>query len=125
MGLCSTTSTVFVHYLGELPGTDLWQRGGARLGSILITGAQVGRQQKVSPVSVRDDKNYRHALLIIEAKPNNRNIHRHVLCAESDEERDQWVDILVRYHSGTYDADPSAGLGAAVAYLHRDEGSGD
>lgn len=30
------------------------------------------------------------------------NHPRHVLCAESDEERDAWVDMLVRYFSGKY-----------------------
>lgn len=28
---------------------------------------------------------------------------RHVLCAESDAERDNWVDVLVRYVMGSYD----------------------
>ena len=41
--------------------------------------------------------------MIIEAKrgPGGSN-PRHVLCAESDEERDSWVEVLVRYVSGTY-----------------------
>lgn len=31
---------------------------------------------------------------------------RHVLCAESDQERDSWVNVLIRYISGTYDEQP-------------------
>jgi RalA-binding protein 1 len=38
--------------------------------------------------------------------------HRHVLCAESDSERDNWIEILVRYISGAYDehASPHSSL---------------
>lgn len=80
-------------------------RGGAHLGSILITNAQIGRQQRTADND--DEKNYRHAFLIIEAKkgPGGPSL-RHVLCAESDAERDSWVDILVRYVSGTFSEDP-------------------
>ncbi|KAF8633253.1 hypothetical protein AX15_001445 [Amanita polypyramis BW_CC] len=82
-------------------------RGGAHLGSITITGAQIGRQQRSDRVGTDDDNEYRHAFLIVEAKKGPGGHHpRHVLCAESDEERDSWVDILVRYFSGTYSEDP-------------------
>ncbi|KAH0836626.1 hypothetical protein J3R83DRAFT_8344 [Lanmaoa asiatica] len=79
-------------------------RGGTHLGSIAITNAQIGRQQRTADND--DEKNYRHAFLIIEAKkgPGNSN-PRHVLCAESDSERDNWVDILVRYVTGTFNED--------------------
>ncbi|KIJ65734.1 hypothetical protein HYDPIDRAFT_167327 [Hydnomerulius pinastri MD-312] len=66
------------------------QRGGAHLGSIVITNAQIGRQQRSNDSD--DEKNYRHALLIIEAKKG----------PGGDVERDSWVDILVRYVTGTY-----------------------
>jgi len=78
------------------------QRGGQHLGSISITGAQIGRQQKsTSSREADDDNSYRHAFLIIEAKrgPGGASI-RHVLCAESDEDRDSWVEVLVRYVVG-------------------------
>ncbi|KAG8900756.1 hypothetical protein FRB99_005770 [Tulasnella sp. 403] len=74
-------------------------RGGQHLGSIAIAGAQIGRQQRNSNSRDSDDENsYRHAFLIIEAKkgPAGSSI-RHVLCAETDEERDAWVDLLVKY----------------------------
>lgn len=79
----------------------LEQRGGTHLGSIVITNAQIGRQQRTSEND--DEKNYRHAFLIIEAKKGpGGSSPRHVLCAESDSERDSWVDILVRYVTGTF-----------------------
>lgn len=84
------------------------QRGGTHLGSITITGAQIGRQQRTSDKKDSDEDNeYRHAFLIIEAKrgPGGTS-SRHVLCAESDQERDHWVELLVRYVTGRYnDAD--------------------
>jgi RalA-binding protein 1 len=77
------------------------QRGGAHLGSIYITGAQIGRQQRGAE-RTDGEKEYRHAFLIIESKKTPGGGNRHVLCAESDEERDAWVDELVRYVMGTY-----------------------
>ncbi|KAG8991401.1 hypothetical protein FRB90_001358, partial [Tulasnella sp. 427] len=74
-------------------------RGGQHLGSIQINGAQIGRQQRNGNSRDSDDENsYRHAFLIIEAKkgPAGTSV-RHVLCAESDEERDAWVELLVKY----------------------------
>ncbi|KAK8847605.1 hypothetical protein IAR55_005464 [Kwoniella newhampshirensis] len=69
-------------------------RGGGHLGSITITNAQIGRQNR--PSESTDERDFRHAFLIIEqAKKGSTN--RHVLCAESDQERDKWIDILVRH----------------------------
>lgn len=84
------------------------QRGGAHLGSITVTGAQIGRQQRSERTPTTDEeKEYRHAFLIVEAKKGPGGNHpRHVLCAESDEDRDSWVEILVRYFSGTYSEEP-------------------
>ena len=74
------------------------------MGSITITGAQIGRQQRQPDKRENDEDNeYRHAFLIIEAKRGpTGTTARHVLCAESDEERDAWVEELVRYVTGTY-----------------------
>ncbi len=94
-----------VRYL-DLPMADnaadqfVHQRGGQHLGSINITGAQIGRQHR--PADRRESEEegeYRHAFLIIELKKGTGASHRHVLCAESDSERDSWVEILVRYVS--------------------------
>lgn len=71
----------------------------------MITGAQIGRQQRTPDRKENDeDTEYRHAFLIIEAKrgPGGSNA-RHVLCAESDADRDGWVEILVRYVTGKYE----------------------
>ncbi|KAL7421166.1 Rho GTPase activating protein [Cryptotrichosporon argae] len=69
-------------------------RGGAHLGSIAIAGAQIGRQNRTGDAA--DERDFRHAFLIIEAA--KRGVHtRHVLCAESDPERDDWIEALVRY----------------------------
>ncbi|CAE6482088.1 unnamed protein product [Rhizoctonia solani] len=80
-------------------------RGGAHLGSIPLIGSQIGRQQR-QPTRDADDENaYRHAFLIIEGKRGPSGaLNRHVLCAESDEERDAWVEVLVRYVVGEYDS---------------------
>lgn len=107
-----------VRYL-DLPMADnaadqlVHQRGGQHLGSINITGAQIGRQHR--PADRRESEEegeYRHAFLIIELKKGTGASHRHVLCAESDSERDSWVEILVRYVSGAYDehASPHSSL---------------
>ncbi|OCF77165.1 hypothetical protein I204_02877 [Kwoniella mangroviensis CBS 8886] len=69
-------------------------RGGTHLGSITITNAQIGRQNR--PAETTDERNFRHAFLIIEAVKRGTT-NRHVLCAESDMERDSWIEMLVRY----------------------------
>ncbi|GJJ69203.1 RalA-binding protein 1 [Entomortierella parvispora] len=89
-------------------------KDGHHLGSIVLTYAQIGRQQaqekpqdgtgdsKEGPV---DPNSYRHAFLILEPKKgmaadvkrNPNNVTRHVLCAETDQERDEWVDALLLY----------------------------
>jgi RalA-binding protein 1 len=40
-----------------------------------------------------------------------------VLCAESDSDRDDWVDVLVRYVMGSYNDDPAAPFGPGPAPL--------
>lgn len=72
------------------------KRGGSHLGMIPILNAEIGRQHKDSSTGPQDDKAYRHALLIIEAKKANGAMGlKHVLCAESDQERDAWVAELL------------------------------
>ena len=85
------------------------QRGGQHLGSISILNAQIGRQQKVVNATDEDENAFRHAFLIIEAKrPPATSPSRHVLCAESDAERDSWVDALVRHVAGEPYGDDSS-----------------
>ncbi|KAI9007469.1 hypothetical protein CLU79DRAFT_778495 [Phycomyces nitens] len=69
-------------------------KDGIHLGTIRLTNAQIGRQTPgMAPV---DEFNaYRHAFLIVEKKrPGSSHVNRHILCAVSDEDRDEWVDVL-------------------------------
>ena len=80
--------------------------GGSLLGTIRLHNAQIGKQsqqqsQSPSRANEENDSQYRHAFLILEPKRNNPNSHvRHVLCAESDTERDIWVEALLHYVDG-------------------------
>ncbi|EME39461.1 hypothetical protein DOTSEDRAFT_75208 [Dothistroma septosporum NZE10] len=73
--------------------------GGAHLGSIKLQRAQIGKQSTNSNVPADDEENqFRHAFLILEPKKKDSSaLVRHVLCAESDEERDAWVEALLQY----------------------------
>ncbi|KAI9373336.1 hypothetical protein BJX61DRAFT_541871 [Aspergillus egyptiacus] len=91
--------------------------GGAHLGTIKIHNAQIGKQSQ-SPSSqggspqVDDDSDnqYRHAFLILEPKKKDSSaLVRHVLCAESDEERDTWVEALLEYVEGPSENEVATG----------------
>ncbi|KAI0889760.1 RhoGAP-domain-containing protein [Annulohypoxylon maeteangense] len=80
--------------------------GGAHLGTIKLQNAQIGKQSQQtndgSPSSGPNgdelDNQYRHAFLVLEPKKKDSSSHvKHVLCAESDLERDQWVETLLRW----------------------------
>ncbi|KAK4232202.1 putative GTPase-activating protein [Podospora fimiseda] len=80
--------------------------GGAHLGTIKLQKAQIGKQSHHpnegsparNPSTDDSDNQYRHAFLILERKKKDPNsMTRHVLCAESDRERDSWVDALLRW----------------------------
>ncbi|KAI3393810.1 hypothetical protein diail_3586 [Diaporthe ilicicola] len=79
--------------------------GGAHLGTIKLPGAQIGRQSQPggdapSPARATDEaeNQYRHAFLILEPKKKDPStMTKHVLCAESDRERDQWVEVLLQW----------------------------
>lgn len=74
--------------------------GGAHLGSIKLQNAQIGKQSANPNQNAHDDEDnqFRHAFLILEPKKKDSSaLVRHVLCAESDAERDQWVDALLHY----------------------------
>ncbi|TDZ58333.1 putative Rho-type GTPase-activating protein 2 [Colletotrichum trifolii] len=80
--------------------------GGAHLGTIKLPSAQIGKQSQNNdsqspsqPPSSDDlDNQYRHAFLILEPKKKDSTSHvKHVLCAENDRERDQWVEALLRW----------------------------
>lgn len=76
--------------------------GGAHLGTIKLQGAQIGRQSHQNDTSQPSgspddaDNQYRHAFLILEPKKKDPSaMTKHVLCAESDKERDLWVNVLL------------------------------
>nr|POE63426.1 putative rho-type gtpase-activating protein 2 [Quercus suber] len=74
--------------------------GGAHLGVIRLQNAQIGKQSPNSSQPAHDDEDnqFRHAFLVLEPKKkDSSSLVRHVLCAESDEERDLWVDALLAY----------------------------
>ncbi|EGX92001.1 RhoGAP domain-containing protein [Cordyceps militaris CM01] len=80
--------------------------GGPHLGTIKLQGAQIGKQshssdnQSPAPSSTGEefDNQYRHAFLILEPKRKDSSSHvKHVLCAEDDKERDDWVDALLQW----------------------------
>ncbi|KAG5437540.1 hypothetical protein PCANB_000968 [Pneumocystis canis] len=82
--------------------------GGSQLGAIRLSQAQIGRQQlqthsKSMPFESHtnvpyNDNSYRHAFLILEPKRNySSSFIRHVLCAKSDKDCDEWVEALMQY----------------------------
>ncbi|KAG2216182.1 hypothetical protein INT45_003998 [Circinella minor] len=73
-------------------------RDGTLQGTIHIPDTQIARQHAQS--NTQTSSEMRHAFLIVEPKkPSNpgSGVNRHLLCAESDEERDQWVEALTQY----------------------------
>ena len=80
--------------------------GGPHMGTIKLHHAQIGKQsqspttQGSSPNGADEDaeNQYRHAFLVLEPKRKDSSaLVRHVLCAESDDERDRWVEALMEY----------------------------
>jgi len=81
--------------------------GGALLGTIRLLNAQIGKQS-ISNTSPQEDEDnqFRHAFLVLEPKKkDSSSLVRHVLCAESDDERDSWVDALLQYVDCKEDGD--------------------
>lgn len=90
--------------------------GGAHLGTIKLLNAQIGKQsQQQSNQSPQrrddsEDNQYRHAFLILEPKrKDSSSLVRHVLCAESDEERDAWVEALLQHVDWQEESSPIEG----------------
>jgi len=78
--------------------------GGSLLGTIKLSNSQIGKQSQTkssdSPSRNGEDGEgqYRHAFLIREPKRKDLNSFMdHILCAESDTERDSWVAALLCY----------------------------
>ncbi|KAG9092042.1 hypothetical protein FRC06_000270 [Ceratobasidium sp. 370] len=84
------------YFVLHSPVLDYYEsRGGAHLGSIPIAGSQISRQESYNP---KDKNAHRHAFLIAVSKGGFiRTLVRHILCADNDEERDSWVEVLAGY----------------------------
>lgn len=71
--------------------------GGPMVELISLINSQIGRQ---SNDSIAEDKGYRHAFLIMESQKVSKlsgSVPKHFFCAESDEERDAWVNTLIDF----------------------------
>ncbi|KAM3583728.1 Rho GTPase activating protein [Umbelopsis sp. WA50703] len=73
-------------------------KNGSLLGYIQLRNSKIGRQAQQTPTDIKDNRVFRHAFLILEQKKSGSNIlGRHILCAQSDVERDEWIDALVHH----------------------------
>lgn len=70
--------------------------GGTVLEQIRLKGLQIGRQ---SNDSVAEEKGYRHAFLLLESTKQSKLTltPKHFFCAETDDERDEWISALVEF----------------------------
>ena len=65
------------------------------LGRIMLQNSRVAKQRQHSDDASRSNQ-YRHALMITEGPNGENEPKRNILCAESDQERDEWVYALAR-----------------------------
>lgn len=90
---------------------------GNLLDVVKLVGAQIGRQQTQETSNSEDassqgnpenntgstnsnSKGFRHAMLLKEVKKNSlgsTGMTKHIFCAETDEERDSWIEVLIDY----------------------------
>lgn len=96
--------------------------GGAHLGTIKLINARIGSQKNEDVGGGELDDQYRHAFLIQEPKKKDSTTYvRHVLCAESDIDRDLWVQALVRYTgSATSASAPATQPGPATTVTEQE-----
>lgn len=76
--------------------------GGQHLGFIRLRHSYVAKQH-CARKDEADESDFRHALIVLESKRKDASNTRHVLCAESDEDRDDWVDVLLQYVDASSD----------------------
>ncbi|KAI7849657.1 Rho GTPase activation protein [Circinella umbellata] len=74
---------------------------GMHLGTIRLTDSQIGRQKPLSSEYINNvggEPPFQHALLIIEPKKTAPGgMARHILCADSDRERDEWLEAMEQH----------------------------
>ncbi|CUM63016.1 uncharacterized protein PRCAT00000578001 [Priceomyces carsonii] len=84
--------------------------GGQLLEQIKLKGTQIGKQ---SGDAVADDRGYRHAFLVMEQQKSklSSTVQKYFFCAESDQERDEWIDSLFEFNNlsdGSFEGDASS-----------------
>ncbi|CAI5759566.1 unnamed protein product [Candida verbasci] len=91
------------------PNLEIYENpGGILLEQIRLKRSQIGRQ---STDSVAEDKGYRHAFLIMESQKSSKlhsSTPKHFFCAETDEERDDWVTALIEFTEVSVDSEESS-----------------
>lgn len=80
------------------PALEIYEfPGGPIIEQIKLSGSQIGRQ---STDTVAEDRGYRHAFLILESTKTSKlssSLPKHFFCAESDQERDEWISSMVQF----------------------------
>ncbi|KAI9823219.1 MAG: hypothetical protein M1826_000232 [Phylliscum demangeonii] len=87
--------------------------GGPHLGTIRLRNAQVGKESRRGH-EPETDPDPRHGFHVLEPKKRDAASHvRHVLCAESGRERDEWVAALLQYVDESESEEERAGKSKA------------
>lgn len=80
------------------PALEIYELpGGTLIEQIKLVGSQIGRQ---SSDVIAEERGYRHAFLIIESSKNSKISNsqpKYFFCAESDLERDSWIESMVEF----------------------------
>lgn len=99
------------------PSLEIYELpGGVLLEQIKLGGSQIGRQ---SSDVVAEERGYRHAFLIIEGTRNSKmssSPPKHFFCAESDEERDNWIASMVEFTDNDPLNNPDQGSNLRKSY---------
>ncbi|ORE11381.1 RhoGAP-domain-containing protein [Rhizopus microsporus var. microsporus] len=90
-------------------------KDGQLLGTINLKNSQIWCY--TANESQQDD--YRHAFVLLEYKSSN-NMHKHILCADSDEERDHWVTSLRNASQYLYNSERNASGLSDLSYDSED-----
>ncbi|GAN11594.1 hypothetical protein MAM1_0734c11167 [Mucor ambiguus] len=69
-------------------------KNGTFLGNINLINSQIASQPQYES---KHESHFRHAFLIVEPKLSGGSHSKHIFCADSDAERDSWVDALRFY----------------------------
>ncbi|KAL0087841.1 hypothetical protein J3Q64DRAFT_1734796 [Phycomyces blakesleeanus] len=96
--------------------------GGPLLGIIHVADILVESQSSKLSIDTSDYNMFRHCFVLLERRKTSSNgVHRHILCAESDTERDEWLKALSQNenYSHTYNAECDTNVIANTQHLPR------